>query len=185
MPVLPQIILQTPPNTQNLRDIKPPLDVPQNLLPYILLGGLILAVIVGIVWLYIRKRHQILPPPPVEEINTRPPHEIAFEQLKILETTPYDMKTYHTKISFVIREYIAARFQIPALELTTTEILHQMTREQISDFYIERIQQFLANCDRVKFTKYQPERSEADACMVDAQWFVEETKTPTENPTSS
>ena len=144
MPVVPQIILQTPLNTQSLRDIKPPLDVPQNLLSYILLGGLILAVIVGIVWLYIRKRHQTLPPPSVEEVNTQPAHEIALEQLKILETASYDMETYHTRISFVIREYIEARFQIPALELTTTGILHQMTREQISDFYIERIQQFLA-----------------------------------------
>ncbi len=178
MPVLPQIILQTPLNTQNLRDIKPPLDVPQNLLPYILLGGLILAIIVGIVWLYIQKRHQTLPPHPVEEVNTQPPHEIALEQLKMLETASYDMETYHIRISFVIREYIEARFKIPALELTTTRLLQQMTREQIGDLYVERIQQFLANCDKVKFTKYQPERSEAEALMVDARWFVEEAKTP-------
>lgn len=181
MPVLPQIILQTSPNTQSLRDIKPPLDIPQNLLPYILLGGLILAVIIGMVWLYIRKRHQTLPLSPVEEVNTQPPHEIALEQLKILETASYDMETYHIRISFVIREYIEARFQIPALELTTTGILHQMTREQIGDLYVERIQQFLANCDKVKFTKYQPERSEAKERMVDARWFVEETKIPTDD----
>jgi hypothetical protein len=178
MPVLPQIILQTPLNTQSLRDIKPPLDIPQNLLPYILLSGLILAVIAGIVWLYIRKRHQTLPPPLVEEVNTQPAHEIALEQLKMLETASYDMETYHTRISFVIREYIAARYQIPALELTTTRLLQQMTREKIDDLYVERIQQFLTNCDWVKFTKYQPERSEADARMVDARWFVEKTKTP-------
>ena len=53
-----------------------------------------------------------------------------------------------------------------------------MTREQIGELYIERIQQFLTRCDKVKFTKYKPELSEADALMADAQWFVEETKIP-------
>ena len=178
MPVLPQILFQTPLNTQRLRDIKPPLDVPPNLLPYILLSGLILAAFVGIVWFYLRKRRQTEVSPPTEEVVTRPPHEIALEQLKILNDATYDMETYHTRISYVIREYIAARFKIPALELTTTALLKQMTHEQIDDLYVERIQQFLINCDSVKFTKYQPERSEADARMADAQWFVEETKIP-------
>ena len=178
MPVLPQILLQTSPNAQSLRDIKPPLDVPPNYLPYILLSVFIFAIFVGIVWLYLRKRHQTEVSPPTEELITRPPHEIALEELKSLDGASCDMETYHTRISFVIREYIAERYQIPALELTTTGLLHQMTREQIGDLYVEHIQQFLTNCDKVKFTKYQPERSEADARMVEARWFVEETKTP-------
>lgn len=178
MLVLPQILLQTSPNAQNLRDIKPPLDVPPNFLPYIFLSGFILAAIFGAIWIYLRKRHQTEPPAPTEEVVTRAPHEIALEQLKALDDTSYDMETYHTRISFVIREYIAARYQIPALELTTRGLLQQMTREQIGPLYVEHIQHFLANCDKVKFTKYQPERSEADARMVDARWFVEETKTP-------
>lgn len=177
MSVLYQILLQTSPNMQSLRDIKPPLDVPPNFLPYILLSGVTLAAIVGAIWIYIRKR-RVKVPPPTEEVVTRPPHEIALEQLKTLDGAACGMETYHTRISFVIREYIAARYQIPALELTTTGLLQQMTREQIGELYVERIQQFLTNCDRVKFTKYQPEPAEADARMVDARWFVEETKAP-------
>ena len=177
MPVFPQILLQISPNAQNLRDIKPPLDVPPNFLPYILLSGLILAAIVGGIWAYLQKRRRTDPPAPTEEVTTRPPHEIAFEHLKKLDDASFDMETYHIQISYIIREYIAARYRIPALELTTTRLLQQMTQEQIDDLYVERIQQFLVNCDRVKFTKYQPERSEADARMADARWFVEETKT--------
>lgn len=177
MLVLPQIFLQTPPNVQGLRDIKPPLEVSQSLLPYILMGTLILVAIVGIAWLYFRKRHQTQPPPPAE-VNTQPPHEIALEQLNALEVSSYDMEVYHIQISHVIREYIAARYQIPALELTTTGLLQQMVRAQISDLYVECIQQFLAKCDKVKFTTYQPEASEAEARMSDARWFVDETKTP-------
>ena len=176
MSVFPQILLQAPLNVQSLRDIKPPLDVPQNLLPYFLLGGLILAAIVGTIWVYLRKRRQTEIPPPIEEVVTRPPHEIALEQLEKLETASCDMETYHTRISYVIREYIASRYRIPALELTTTSLLQWMTREQIDDLYIECIQRFFGNCDKVKFAKHQPKSSEADARMVDARWFINVTK---------
>ncbi len=176
MSVFPQFLLQTPLNAQSLRDIKPPLDVPQNLLPYIFLGGLIIVAIGGAIWIYLRKRHRIDQLPPNETEITHPPHQIALEQLKTLEATSCDMETYHTRISYIIREYIAARYRIPALELTTTHLLQQMTREQIGDLYVERIQQFLANCDTVKFAMCQPEPSEADARMVDARWFVDVTK---------
>ena len=176
MSFFPQFLLQIPPNAQRLRDIKPPLDVPQNVLPYILLGVLIVVAIVGTIWVFLRQRHKTQPTPPPEEVLTQPPHEIAFEQLAQLETESYDMVTYHDRISYIIREYIAARYQIPALELTTTGIIQQMTRERLSDLYVKHIQQFLANCDKVKFATYQAEKPEADARMVDARWFVEETK---------
>lgn len=177
MSVLPQFLLQIPPNTQGLRDIKPPLDVPQNILPYILLGCLFLVAIVGIIWVFLRKRHQIEVLSPQEEVIIRPPHEIALEELAKLEAESHDMETYHTIISNIIREYIAARYQIPALELTTTALIQQMTREQFSDSCVKHLRHFLSNCDVVKFATYQAKQSEADALMMDARWFVEETKT--------
>ncbi len=176
MSFLPQFLLQIPPNTQGLRDIKPPLDVPQHILPYILLSALILVAIVGITWVFLRKRHQtevLLPP---EEVIIQPPHEIALEQLAKLESESPDMETYHTIISNIIREYIAAQYQIPALELTTTALIQQMTREQFSDSCVKHIRHFLSNCDKVKFATYQAKQSEADERMVDAHWFIEETK---------
>lgn len=176
MSVLPQFLLQISPNTQGLRDIKPPLDVPQNILPYILLGVLILVAIVGITWVFLRKRHlpEILSP--TEEVVTRPPYEIALEQLAKLETESHDTETYHILISNILRGYIAARYHIPALELTSTDLLQHMSRKQLNESYVKHVQQFLANCDRVKFSKHQAEQSEADTRMVDARWFVEETK---------
>ena len=176
MSVLPQFLLQISPSAQELRDIKPPLDVPQNILPYILIGGLILVIIIAIVYIYFRKRPQKVVPSPTKEVIQRLPHEIALEQLAHLETESYDMETYHERISYVIREYISERYHIPALELTTTGLLQQMMREQLNESYVKHVQQFLTNCDRVKFATYQAEQSEADARMEDARWFVEETK---------
>ena len=164
-------------NVQSLRDIKPPLDVPQNLFPYILVGGFILAAITISGWWYHRKRCHTVLSPSVEEDITRSPHEIAYQQLAALEAA-CDMEAYHTRISYVIREYIAARYRIPALELTTMGVLEQMGREEISARYVARIQHFLVNCDKVKFAMYHPERAEAEARMADARWIVDETKTP-------
>ncbi|MCY4404089.1 MAG: hypothetical protein OXD54_16110 [Candidatus Poribacteria bacterium] len=174
--VFPQFLIQIPSNDQGLRDIKPPLDVPVNILPYVLIGGLILLIIIATIYVYFRKRPQKVVPPPTREVIPRLPHEIALEQLAQLEAESYDMETYHILISNILREYIAARYHIPALELTTTGLLRQMTREQLNDSYVKHVKQFLANCDRVKFATYQAEQSEVDARMVDARWFVEETK---------
>ncbi len=176
MSFLPQFLLQIPPNTQGLRDIKPPLGVPQNILPYILLGCLFLVIVIGTIWILHRKRHQTEALPLLEEVTIQPPHEIALEELAKLESDSYDMETYHILISNILRGYIAARYQIPALELTSTDLLQHMSREQLNASYVKHVQQFLANCDRVKFSKHQAEQSEADARMVDARWFVEETK---------
>lgn len=175
MSFIPQLLLQTPLTKQSLRDIKPPFEVPQNPLSYLLLGVIIIVVVVCVIWIYIRKRRQIEPIQTTEVAVTRPPHEIALEQLETLETSSYDMETYHTLISYVIREYIAARYGIPALELTTSSLLHQMTREEIDKSCLERIQDFLTNCDRVKFASYLPKSSEADARMKDARWLIEVT----------
>ena len=177
MLVFPQVLVQLSPNVGNLRDIKPPLDVPPNYLPYILLSVFILVIVVSFIWIYLQKRHHTNQSAESVEVTATPPHEIAIEHLNTLEATSCDMVTYHTRISHIIREYIAARYQIPALELTTTGLVLQMTNTQIDNLYVEHLHQFLVNCDRVKFTKYQPNSSEADARMMDARWIVEEKNT--------
>lgn len=171
-----QLFVQTHPNAQRLRDIKPPIEVTPNLLPYAILGIIILAVLVWGIGLNLRKRKSALPSTK-EEVVIFHPHEIAHGQLNKLDIDSLDMETYHTQISYIIREYIAARYNVPALELTTFRLLHLLSDKEIEEIYIKHIQDFLVNCDIVKFTKYQPNKTEADARMVDARWFVNETKT--------
>lgn len=181
MSVLTQIQTQGTVDVQSLRDIKPPLEVTQTLLPYFIGGVVILGFIAVSVWLYIRKRSQTLPISPTEADDAPLPHEVAYAQLTAIEASDWlkrgAMETYHTQIAHVLREYICGRYQIPALELTTTALLCTMHRERIDALYIERIQELLSNCDSVKFASYQPELSEAAARIVDARWIVDATKT--------
>ena len=181
MSVLTQILTQGTVDVQRLRDIKPPLEVTQSLLPYFIGGAIVLGFIaVSVSLLYIRKRSQTLPLSPIQTDQVPSPHEVAYEQLTAIETSDWlkrgDMETYHTQIAYVLREYISERYQIPALALTTTALLRTMQRERIDTPYVERIQQLLSNCDSVKFANYQPELSEATARIADARWIVDETK---------
>lgn len=183
MSLLTQILTQGTVDVQSLRDIKPPLEVAQNLLFYFLGGAVVLGFIAVSVFLYIRKRTHTLSGSPEEENGTPLPHEVAYEQLAAIEASDWlkrgDMETYHIQIAYVLREYIRGRYQIPALELTTTALLHAMQHAQIGVSYVERVQQLLANCDRVKFANYRPESSEAVACITDARWIVDKTKIAT------
>ena len=182
MSVITQIFMQGAANGRGLRDIKPPLEVPQALLLYFIGAAVILGFITVSAWFYLRKKPQTLPVSEGEEVDTPLPHAVAYEQLVAIETSDLlnrgDMEAYHTQIAYVLREYINARYQIPALALTTTALLRAMLRAEINAQCIERVQQLLANCDRVKFATYQPELSEASDRITDARWIVDETKAP-------
>lgn len=180
MSVLVQILMQGTLGGQHLRDIKPPLEVPQNLLTYFIGGTVILGFVTVLVWYYLQKRRQPLPIPVTNQNDTPLAHEVAYEKLAAIEASDWlkhgDMETYHTQIAYVLRQYIDARYHIPALELTTTGLLQAMLRAEIATLYVERTQQLLANCDMVKFATYQPKLSEASARITDARWIVDETK---------
>ena len=175
------MLMQSPLGGQDLRDIKPPLEVSQNLLPYFISGTVILGFVTGVVWYYLQKRRPSLPTP-VRDVSDAPlAHEIAYEKLAAIEASDLlkrgDMAIYHTHIAHILRQYINARYHIPALELTTTGLLQAMLRAEIAVPYVERTRQLLANCDMVKFATYQPELTEASARIADARWIVDETKT--------
>ena len=180
MSVLVQILMQRTLGGQDLRDIKPPLEVPQNLLPYFISGTVILGFVAVLVWYYLQKRRQSLSIPATDENAPPLAHEVAYEKLAAIEASDWlqhgDMEAYYTQIAYVLRQYIDARYHIPALELTTTGLLQAMLRAEIATRYVERTQQLLANCDMVKFATYQPELSEASARIADARWIVDETK---------
>ena len=180
MSVLIQILMQGPLGGQNLRDIKPPLEMSQNLLPYFISGTVILGFVAALLWHSLQKRRQPLRPPAPDENDTRLAHEVAYEKLAAIEASDWlkrgDMETYHTQIAYVLRQYINARYRIPALELTTTGLLQAMLSAEIAAPYVERTQKVLANCDMVKFATYQPELLEASVRIADARWIVDETK---------
>lgn len=174
-----QLLSQAPPS---LRDIKPPLEPQQSLFPYFVAGGILVVIIAMLVWFYLQQRRQTSAPTSTEEVEVCPPHEIAYERLAAIEASEWlargELDAYHTQISRVIREYIEVRYRIPALELTTTQLLAQLTEGQLGALYVDKIRHFLVNCDKVKFATYQPATAEAAKRMIEARWFIDVTRIP-------
>ncbi len=165
-----------PPGATEMKGIKGPWSVPPNWFLLTLVVFLVIIVVGVLAFFYFRKWAQ-----PIESqsevLPQRQPHEIAYEQLNRIEGMNWvaqgEMKIYHTEISHAIRQYLAARYHIPALELTTQELLDRLQPEDIPK---ELVRQFFTNCDLVKFARYNPTKPEAHGQIEEARRIVDETK---------
>ena len=175
-PYLFEVQAVKPSGDTEMKGIKGPWSVPSNWFLYIFVAFLVIVAIGAIIFVYLRRRAK---PTDLqsEVLPQRQPHDVAYEQLNRIEGMNWvaqgEMKVYHTEISHVIREYIAVRYHIPALEMTTQELLDRLQPEDIPK---ELVQQFFTSCDLVKFARYNPTKPEAHERMEEARRVVDETK---------
>jgi len=162
----------------DIRDIKFPVFLKENLLVYLaVIGGLLLAGALGyVLWRYIRRRKalKLLNTPP------RPAHEVAFEELENLLKMDLvrqgRVKEYYQIMSDIVRRYIEKRFAIKAKEQTTQEFLNEIAFSKTLDDEPKKvIADFLVSCDMVKFAKYGAVPSEAEEAYSLARRFVTDT----------
>ena len=163
-----------------LRDIKPQAALPYtNFLPWVVLGGILLVAFLGVTFFYRRQRRNGRG----GSIDTRLPHEVAhdeldrIEQLDLPKTNTY--KKHYTLISDCVRTYIENRYQVGTAERTTSEIFEDLKKVDITQENVRYIVSILAECDLVKFSKFQPDAMSANLIIVEAHEIVVET-TPVE-----
>lgn len=94
-------------------------------------------------------------------IPVRPPHEIALEALDALRDRRLyqtgDIKAYYSELSEIIRRYIEARFDVPALESTSFQLL-RVIESHLKDKKLYLIlETVLSDADLAKFAKHQPD----------------------------
>jgi hypothetical protein len=167
--------------TQQIKDIKPPVEVPftfMDALPYII-GGLVLFAIIYFLIRYFKNRKKIIPEVMIKK-PTRPAHEIAMEALnKIREEKLWQQgfyKQYQSAVSDTVRTYIEYRFSIQAMEYTTDETLKHFRNNMIPVEAKEKLRQLLQLADMVKFAKAIPVGSENEQAMQQAIDFIMMTK---------
>jgi hypothetical protein len=167
--------------SQELRDIKPVIDIPPDYMFWISL--LIIVVLCGIIFYlgyrFYKKRKEkgylIKPAEP-----PRPAHEIALEFLE--ELLKKDLlgqgyiKDFYIEISQIVRKYIEGRYFVPALEETTFEIIQELKQQDIDENNLNILNSFLHISDFVKFAKYIPEEKENKDVIKWAFEFIENTK---------
>lgn len=165
---------------KDIKDIKDPLTIPLDWRLIILWILIIAAVIYAAYYFwkkYFRNRKKVVPEPKKIVI---PPDVEAFAALDNLEKQQLwqkgMVKEYHSEITEIIRLYFEKRFNLPALELTTSEVNIQLRMKAGAADIIELTNDFLSNADLVKFAKYQPAFNVNEEMMRQAKEIVESTR---------
>jgi len=170
---------------KGLTDIKKPIETPFHLsemykyLPWVL-GVLLLA---GIIVFVIMKFYGNKDTTKIfaKEEPTIPPHIKALGELDRLKKEKLwqhnRVKEYYSGVTDTLRHYIEGRFQIRAMEQTTDEIMDAFSGVDITDVKsIDNLKQILLTADLVKFAKHEPLPDENDLSMINAYFFVNQTK---------
>lgn len=168
-----------------LHDIKPVRNVPFVWTDYlwvlwIVLGIMMLIALIGlIVYLVLKKKRKgyIFKPPVV-----LPAHVRAIQQLdKLKEEKIWQQgreKEFYSKLTDILRNYLVEREDINAKEMTSGEILNEVRKLLEVESVYNNLKQILSTADLVKFAKYKPYPDENDLSMVNAYFFVNQTREP-------
>jgi hypothetical protein len=181
-PIKIMVASLNPDQAGDIRDIKAPLVPEREYKRLILLiGGIILVLaLIGFIFYYLKRRKEGKSLLPRRQKPPRPAHEVALEALEKLIASDLlssgKIKEYYIRLSEIIRQYVEERYFIDALEMTTTQLIDKMHREQIHADYITMMREFLDACDLVKFAKYMPANEENSIITQLAFDFVNQTK---------
>ncbi len=168
-----------------LNDIKPIQKAPFVWTDYlwllwIVLGVLLLILLIGVViYLVLRKKKQgyFFKPPQVEPAHVRAKN--ALDKLKEEKIWQQGReKEFYTKLTDILRVYIDERYGVNAMEMTSGEILNEIRKVAEVDSVYDNLKQILSTSDMVKFAKYKPYPDENDLSMVNAYFFVNQTREP-------
>ena len=109
-----------------------------------------------------------------------PAHVIALNKLAKLKKEKIwkegKVKEFQSQLTHILREYLENRYNIKALEQTTSEIINSLSAINIPEKYISLISEILQIADMVKFAKAKPEEDINEIFLDKTIEFVEETK---------
>lgn len=173
----------------DIKDIKPPIDAPfilAELWDYFFIFLLFIAFAVAgyFVWKTYIKKNSL--PESDSRINaSEPAHIIAIrnlEQLKeenLIKKNQY--REFHSRLSDHVRHYLQNRFELPAMEQTSDEIIYRFLNYKLTgEENVESLKQILLLADQVKFAKVKPSAVESEQSLQSAWNFVNNTKVTVE-----
>lgn len=109
-----------------------------------------------------------------------PPHVAAIRALEALHNQKLWQnnrhKQYYSGLTDILRTYIAGRWGVGAMEMTSDEIIAAMRGVELPDKASMDLTAILRDADLVKFAKDTPGAEQNEADYLKAYYFVEETK---------
>lgn len=179
---------------EGLRPIKAQHDMPfrfGEIGGYVGYGLLALALLALVVYLLLRLLARMgkpvgalfRPTPPL------PPHVVAIRALEELHHRKLwqngNYKLYYSELTDILRTYLAGRYAIGAMEMTSDEILaavRHLSTDELPQKASMDLTAILHEADLVKFAKAEPAAEENEGAYTKAYYFVEETKIQENEP---
>jgi hypothetical protein len=164
---------------QEFRPMKPIFEFARSIYPYIIIF-LILLLTGYLVYRYLKHREetqeQVKPAyQPVPFINPVNELKDELEQLKSIDdlSSFAEFERFYIKIGDAIRRYLKRVHEIPALEMTTSEITASLKKEFVSAEVISITRKVLNSADMVKFAHFEPTKEQAQSTYDKARTFIE------------
>ena len=166
----------------DIRGLKGPMGIPMSLERFLLIALAVILAMVAVYYLFRRLRRKDDKGGEIEvsrPLPTRPPHEVALEAFRLLETSPLlsqgRVKDFHIQASEIFRVYVEGRFGVTALEMTTADITRGLRGAGMEPVPVEETREFLHGCDMVKFAKSRPADRESLSTLNLGRKIVEDT----------
>lgn len=129
----------------------------KDYLPWIVGGILVIAVLIFLLRIWMKKKPQPIEAPIV------PSETLTQKTLRLLDETEAqklwqqgNIKQYYVTLTDILRAYIEQRFKTPAMELTTDELLNKSHEHAEMSKHYDQLSQILHTADLAKFAKAQP-----------------------------
>ena len=170
--------------TKGPTDIKMPYGAPLTLkevTPYIL-GVILIGAIIFFILYSIKRKKNNQPIFAKPQKPKEPAHIVALRELDRIKGEKIwqkgKTKQYYSEVTDALRIYIEDRFEIRAMEQTTDETLDSFRyrKDLLSEKCMTNLSQILQLADLVKFAKYKPLPDDDNLTLVNAYFFVNDTK---------
>lgn len=116
----------------------------------------------------------------IPQKKPEPPYNVAIAKLEQLREEQLCeqglQKEYYTRLTDILREYLDRRFNINAMEMTSTQIRQALNNSKDEIMSKQLVEQVLEIADFVKFAKAQPLGDDNIRAFEAARCFVEDTK---------
>jgi hypothetical protein len=107
------------------------------------------------------------------------PHQRAMKEIEQIKADKIwasdNSKEYYTKLTDTLRKYIEERYGFNAMEMTSSEIISNLTRLN-DQKALDELRELFVTADLVKFAKYNTLINENDMNLVNAIEFINSTK---------
>lgn len=161
-----------------VHDIKAQIRYPvtfREVIPWVATGFATVALIWLSVWMLVRYRRRHDP----AYAHKDPPHIVALRKLDGYRGNrmwvPEKQKAFYSGVTDTLREYMAARYGIGAMEMTTAEIFADIKDYDVPEELQKELRELFERADFVKFAKYVASEDENAGALPLAVRFVTST----------